>query len=79
MEFVDQSDQTFLGTSQGGIPGTPNLTRRFERSLERFGTVGEHPVHLDAMIDAVIFGKSQLLQSIYSRFCNLRISVARAA
>ena len=62
MEFVDQFGQTFLGTSQGLIIGTSNLVCRFGSLSERSGILGEHPVPSGAVRDAVIFGKSQLLQ-----------------
>ena len=53
------------GESQGGIPRTiKSRSQVYNLISDRFGIVGEHPVPEDSTIDAVILGKSQLLQSI---------------
>ena len=56
VEFVDQSDQEFLGTTQGGLPRSSSITCWIGSPPERSRITGQHIVSSNAAVDAVVLG-----------------------
>ena len=61
MEFVDQSDEKLLGTSQGGLLGTSNFFGRIGSTSKGPRIISECSVPSDIEIDAIVLGKPELL------------------
>ena len=56
VKFVDQPDQMFLGTTQGGLSRSSSIIRWIGSPPERSRIAGQHSVSSNAAVDAVVLG-----------------------
>ena len=63
--FFDQPDQTFLGTTQGGLSRSSSINRWTGSPPERTRIAVQHSVSSNASVDAAVFREFELLYPIH--------------
>ena len=61
VEFVDQPDTAFLGTTQGGLARSSSITRWIGSPLEGSRISGQYYASSNAAVDVVVLTEFELL------------------